>query len=297
MVAGGLHDRAALVCDCRPGRLAQPAVSRERAGTCVTCTCVTCSVNDLREQAAVGQYQRRCAGAAAPVAQRPADPAAGSWSIASPGPPAATAWRLLSQLDETLAGLRAARAQARVVAWAQHADTRGRTFPQISVAGQTVEGLVLDLDATIVLCHSEKEAATRTWQKTFGYHPLFCFLDNTGEALSGLLREGRAGSNTTADHITVLDQALAQIPDEHRHGVPILARRSPVCQALGHSDNTKSSTLARRRCRLRTICGSNVPDASRGTRTCTGPTSVSTVFVRLPLRVFPPPLPTGSCLS
>jgi hypothetical protein len=49
---------------------------------------------------------------------------------------------------------------------------------------------------------------------------LFCFLDNTREALSGMLREGRAGSNTTADHIIVLDQALAQIPDAHRHPDP-----------------------------------------------------------------------------
>ena len=56
------------------------------------------------------------------------------------------------------------------------------------------------------------------------HHPLFCFLDGTREALSGLLREGRAGSNTTADHITVLDAALAQIPDAHRHGTPILIR-------------------------------------------------------------------------
>jgi hypothetical protein len=54
---------------------------------------------------------------------------------------------------------------------------------------------------------------------------LFCFLDNTREALSGMmLREGRAGSNTTADHITVLDQAVAQIPGHYRHRVPILIR-------------------------------------------------------------------------
>ena len=33
-----------------------------------------------------------------------------------------------------------------------------------------------------------------------------------------------AGSNTAADLITVLDQALAEIPDEYRHGYPILAR-------------------------------------------------------------------------
>lgn len=84
--------------------------------------------------------------------------------------------------------------------------------------------MVLDIDASIVICHSEKQDATPTWKKTFGYHPIFCFLDNTGEALSALLRPGRAGSNTAADHITVLDHALAQIPDHLRHGTPILIR-------------------------------------------------------------------------
>jgi DDE family transposase len=135
-----------------------------------------------------------------------------------------TAWRLLSDLDgAALARLRAARAQARELAWAQAAETR-TGLPASMAAGQPVPGLVLDLDASIVICHSEKESATPTYKKTFGYHPLFCFLDGTREALSGLLREGRAGSNTTADHITVLDQALAQIPDAHRYGTPILVR-------------------------------------------------------------------------
>jgi hypothetical protein len=32
---------------------------------------------------------------------------------------------------------------------------------------QDVLGLQLDLDATIVVCHSAKEAATRTWKKSF----------------------------------------------------------------------------------------------------------------------------------
>jgi hypothetical protein len=135
-----------------------------------------------------------------------------------------TAWRLLSDLDgDALARLRVARAAARELAWAQAAETRDG-MPASMAAGLPVPGLVLDVDASIVRCHSDKEQATRTWKKTFGYHPLFCFLDNTREALSGLLRAGRAGSNTTADHITVLDQALAQIPDEHRHGTPILIR-------------------------------------------------------------------------
>lgn len=73
-----------------------------------------------------------------------------------------TAWRLLSRLDEPmLAQLRAARARAREVVWAQHAEVRG-DLPQPVVAGRPVDGLVLDIAATIVICHPDREAATRT---------------------------------------------------------------------------------------------------------------------------------------
>ena len=142
-----------------------------------------------------------------------------------------TAWRLLSAVDGMALGrLRQARAAARELAWAQAIETRG-ALPSSTAAGRPIDAIVLDLDASIVLCHSEKEGASPTWKKTFGLHPLFCFLDATGEALAGLLREGRAGSNTTADHITVLDAALAQIPDAHRHGTEILVR----CDSAGSS--------------------------------------------------------------
>lgn len=141
-----------------------------------------------------------------------------------------TAWRVLAALDEgALARVQVARALAREVAWAQAAET-GRLRCS-TVAGYSIPGLVLDLDATLVVCHSEKEQAAKTWKKTFGYHPLLCFLDATGEALAGLLRPGNAGSNTAADHIEVLDQALAQIPDVYRHGNDILIR----CDSAGAS--------------------------------------------------------------
>lgn len=136
----------------------------------------------------------------------------------------ATAWRVLDGIDqEVLERLRMARAAAREVAWAQRYETRGG-LPASMAADRPVEALVLDIDATIVVCHSEKEQASATWKRSFGYHPLLCFLDNTAEALAGLLRTGSAGSNTTADHITVLDEALGQIPDGHRYGTPILIR-------------------------------------------------------------------------
>jgi len=75
-----------------------------------------------------------------------------------------------------------------------------------------------------VICHSEKEQAAPTFKKSFGFHPMLAFCDNTGEFLAATLRRGNAGSNTAADHITVLDAALAQVPDQHRHGSPILVR-------------------------------------------------------------------------
>ena len=54
--------------------------------------------------------------------------------------------------------------------------------------------------------------------------PLLAWLDNTEEALAGMLRPGNAGSNTAADHIQVTDEAIAQIPGAGRHDGPILVR-------------------------------------------------------------------------
>jgi hypothetical protein len=40
--------------------------------------------------------------------------------------------------------------------------------------------------------------------------------DNTEELLVAMLRTGKAGSNTAADHITVLADAIGQVPAAHR---------------------------------------------------------------------------------
>ena len=136
----------------------------------------------------------------------------------------ATVWRVLDAVDDTAIGrLRCARAAARELAWAQRAETRGGLAPS-KAADYEVPGLVIDIDASIVECHSEKENAAATWKASFGYHPIFAFLDNTREALAALLRRGNAGASTAEDHIAVLDLALAQIPDAHRYGQDILIR-------------------------------------------------------------------------
>ncbi|MDA8356867.1 MAG: transposase, partial [Actinomycetota bacterium] len=120
-----------------------------------------------------------------------------------------SAWRVLDRVSEAhLALLRQGRAMARAKAWAAGAG------PDLT------QELNLDVDATIVVAHSEKETAEPTWKKTFGFHPLLCYLDrpevSSGEALSGIVRGGGAGSNTAKDHICVLDLALACLPEEAR---------------------------------------------------------------------------------
>jgi hypothetical protein len=129
------------------------------------------------------------------------------------GPVASTTtlWRCVDERIDAahLPAIQAARSHARARAWAAGA------------APDHDGWLHLDVDATITIDHSDnKENAAATWKHTFGFHPLLVFLDRTdiaaGEALAGLLRTGNAGSNTTADHITVLGQALQALPAAYR---------------------------------------------------------------------------------
>jgi hypothetical protein len=136
-----------------------------------------------------------------------------------------TVWRLLDRLDERLLGeVASARAAARETVWAQRAEATGAVVPPAVAAGRGLPGLVIDLDATVVIAHSDKQQAAPTYKHTYGFHPMLATLDNTGEFLAAMLRPGNAGANTAADHIAVLDAALAQLPDAHRHGDPILVR-------------------------------------------------------------------------
>lgn len=116
-----------------------------------------------------------------------------------------TIWRALDSVDEVvLASLREARASARERSWA---------------AGGAPDEVVIDIDASLVEIHSEhKEQAGSHYKGGYGFHPMFAYLDGTDEALAGILRRGNAAANDAADHITVVDLALDQLPEEHRAG-------------------------------------------------------------------------------
>ncbi len=109
------------------------------------------------------------------------------------------------------AALVGAVAQVRAEVWRRSQAAKGK------------DPVVLDIDASLVEIHSEnKEQAAPTYKGGYGFHPMFCFADATGETLSALLRPGNAGANTVADHVSVLDAAIAQLPGDiaagHRAG-------------------------------------------------------------------------------
>jgi hypothetical protein len=84
--------------------------------------------------------------------------------------------------------------------------------------------LDVDVDATLIGSHSEKEGAAGNFKGGYGFHPMLAYADETGEALAGELRPGNAGANTAADQIAVAEHALEQIPEEHIEGIEILLR-------------------------------------------------------------------------
>ena len=123
-----------------------------------------------------------------------------------------TAFRTVDRIASTpglLDAIRLAHAKARARFWELHGAP---------------ERLTIDVDATLLTAHSEKEQAAGNYKHGYGFHPLGAYADETREALVMLLRPGNAGSNTAADHVTVIDRALAQIPAEHVERLEILVR-------------------------------------------------------------------------
>ncbi|WP_067905229.1 IS1380 family transposase [Nocardia vaccinii] len=131
---------------------------------------------------------------------------------------------LASDPRKVLVAIASARASARAAAW----RAAGEQAPDHAITAE--DPLTIDLDATLLDSHSEKECAAPTFKKGFGFHPLLAFADHgpdgTGEPVAELLRPGNAGANTAADHKTVLASAIAQLPwhPGYRVGRKVLVR-------------------------------------------------------------------------
>jgi hypothetical protein len=120
-----------------------------------------------------------------------------------------------------------------------HARARERFWEHHGVAKR----LTIDVDATLITAHSEKEKAAGNYKGGYGFFPLMVYADETREALGGVLRPGNAGSNTVADHLTVLDLALEQIPARHIENLEILVRADSAGATHGLLDYCREGNL------------------------------------------------------
>lgn len=141
-------------------------------------------------------------------------------------PSDSTLYRTLRSIDpKVLDGLWEAMAEVRVQVWRRSAATSG-TAP-----------VVLDVDSSLVEIHSEnKEGTGPTYKGGFGFNPMLCTADATGEVLAVRLRPGNAGTTTVVDHLEVLDAAISALPPEvavgHRRGdVESAVRRAVAVRA------------------------------------------------------------------
>jgi hypothetical protein len=124
----------------------------------------------------------------------------------------ATAFRVIDRIAGDSQGLERLRAA--------HAHARARVWKFLGAP----ERLTIDLDATLIGSHSEKEGAAGNFKGGYGFHPMLAYGDETSEALAGELRSGNTGANTAIDQIDVAEQAIGQIPAEYIENIKLLLR-------------------------------------------------------------------------
>ena len=128
-----------------------------------------------------------------------------------------TLWRTLNEIGEPQRRkIARARARTRDHVWSLIEQRHGRIPPSRVADRDLGKTVVIRMDASLVIAHSDKDLAAGTYKGTWGHHPLMAWCDNTFESLALKLRKGSAGSNTTADHVEVLDEAITQIPARRR---------------------------------------------------------------------------------
>jgi hypothetical protein len=143
----------------------------------------------------------------------------------------ATAFRVIDRIAADpglLDALRAARARARENAWK---------------AGARPGRIVIDIDATLIGAHSEKEGAAGTFKRGFGFHPLLAYLDESREALAGVLRPGNAGANTASDHVEIVDLVLEQLPQAAVEHTQIVIRTDSAAATHQFTDELSAARI------------------------------------------------------
>jgi Transposase DDE domain group 1 len=158
-----------------------------------------------------------------------------------------TLWRALDEIGEPQRRkISRARATTREYVWSLITTRHGQIPPSRVADGDLGPTIVIRIDASLVIAHSDKELAAGTYKGSWGHHPLMAWCDNTGESLALLLREGSAGSNTTADHLQVLKEAIRQIPARYRRDLLITVDGAGASHGLVDHISTLNAAPGRR---------------------------------------------------
>jgi len=133
-----------------------------------------------------------------------------------------TMWRSLGEIDrQSMAGIAAVRNRVRQRVWELIEARHGAIPASRTCYGDLGAVVVIRIDASLVQSHSDKQHAAGNFKGGYGFHPLLAWCDNTGELLAVICRPGNAGSNTAADHIAIIEAAIAAIPPTWRHNLLI----------------------------------------------------------------------------
>jgi hypothetical protein len=133
-----------------------------------------------------------------------------------------TMWRSLNEIGhQGMARIALVRDRVRARVWELIAARHGQIPPSRTCYGDLGEVIVIRIDASLIGSHSDKECAAGNFKGGYGFHPLLAWCDNTGELLAVIPRKGSAGSNTAADHIAIIDAAIAAIPAKWRRNLLI----------------------------------------------------------------------------
>jgi hypothetical protein len=155
-----------------------------------------------------------------------------------------TVSRLISLLGDDAERAEKAIGRARKAARARVWALAGDHAPNSGISA--ADPLIIDVDATLVTAHSDKEQAAPTFKKGYGHHPLCAFIDHgaagSGEMAAVMLRPGNAGSNTAADHKLVIRAALDQAGVGSRPGRKVLVR----IDGAGSTHETLNELVRRR---------------------------------------------------
>jgi DDE family transposase len=109
-----------------------------------------------------------------------------------PIPSDPTLWRALEEIGEPQRRkVFQQRAKTRAPVWSLIAQRHGRIPPSRVADRDLGKTIVIRMDASLVIAHSDKQLAAGTYQGSWGHHPLMAWCENTVRVASAQAAQGQ----------------------------------------------------------------------------------------------------------